>query len=78
VGVPTHAQADLDEIGRQRVAILGVVLERRDEHPVAGPDPEDASIAQTREKGPDDRAEGARVRELDRMGGRLQLRHVPE
>ena len=42
------ARPDLDELGLERLTRLGVVLQRRAEHPVATPVAQDATVAQAR------------------------------
>src|SRR5215207_2057996 len=72
-------RADLDEVvGRELLAGVGVVLGRRADHvAVLGPDAEEPAVAQAGHEPADDRADGARVRVLEDVGGfeDVRLRH---
>jgi Thioesterase superfamily len=72
-------RADLDEVvGRELLAGLGVVLSGRADHvAVLGPDAEEPAVAQAGHEAADDRADGARVRVLEDVGGfeDVRLRH---
>src|SRR6185503_11857070 len=59
------ARSDGDEVVRERLAGLGIGLDRRADHLAAAADPEQAPVAQTREEFSDHRTDGAGVRILE-------------
>ena len=65
-GPDRPARTDLDELGIQRFTRLGVVLQRRAQHPVSAPVSQDATVAQAGKERTDDRARRARVGILER------------